>query len=209
MTGTPPTTPLVSQRAAMDTAVLTDRLEELRLEKMRKRFCLIRESIMPETRFKGKIGNTDMRTLKDFEAEIARAFEEQGLDLQNNDPEFQQGVLLLMRNFLHPEGKAFEMYKQCISRWRHYDCFIKELNLRFLNPYSGAALIAEWEASAQGSKTFLEWKSELDRLWETVGMHMGRHLYITKIKEKAHPEVISKMGSRLHRLPEADLVDEM
>ncbi|KAI9088008.1 hypothetical protein DFS34DRAFT_691424 [Phlyctochytrium arcticum] len=133
-------------------ASVDDSLEEVRHKKVKTKLRMIREGIVRELRFKGNIGDTDKRTLLDFEAEIGRAFEEQELNLSDSDPCFQQLVLFVVQSFLHPDGKAYEMYKQCYKSWNTYDDFVKELYLRFLKPNSGATIIAEWEALAQGSK---------------------------------------------------------
>ncbi|KAI9093493.1 hypothetical protein DFS34DRAFT_660551 [Phlyctochytrium arcticum] len=202
MTATPRTNPLASQHELG--SIQEDRKAELWYKEIKEQIRVIRDSIVPEICFKGKVGENDKRTLMDFETEIVRAFEEQELDVYDKNPRFQKLVLFALRSFLHPDAKAYEMYRQRFDTWRGFHDFLKDHYLRFLKPNSDAAVLAEWEASCQGSKTFLEWKSELDRLWETVGVHMNRHIYITKLKEKAHPDVISKMGANLHRLSEAD-----
>ncbi|KAI9090041.1 hypothetical protein DFS34DRAFT_597837 [Phlyctochytrium arcticum] len=191
------TNPFTLQHPA-SSGILVDKLEDVKREKLMRKLQLIREGVVPEIRFKGKVGETDRRALMDFEAEVRRAFEEQEVDLGDMDPRFQRLLLLLVRYFLHPDGKAYEMYQQRINSWKTYDDFLEELYLRFLRPNSDAAVIAEWEPSIQGSKSFLEWKAELDKLWETVGAHMDRHIYMT-----------NKVGARLHRLTEVELVDEM
>ncbi|KAI9103378.1 hypothetical protein DFS34DRAFT_683362 [Phlyctochytrium arcticum] len=202
------TNPFTLQHPASN-GVLVDKLEDVKREKLMRKLQLIRKGVVLEIRFKGKVGETDRRPLMDFEAEVCRAFEEREVNLGDMDPRFQRLLLLLVKYFLHPDGKAYEMYQQRINRCKTYDDFLEELYLRFLRPNSNAAVIAEWEASVQGSKSFLEWKAELDKLWETVGAHMDPHINMTKLKEKAHPDVISKVRARLHRLTEDELVDEM